>query len=61
MDKDIIRDIHRQRRANWEATARDLNSLRHQVRSGLNPQLPGYIADVKEQLRNVEQLLPSID
>ena len=61
VDKDIIREIHRQRRANWEATARDLNSLRQQVRSGLNPQLPGYIADVKEQLRNVEQLLPSID
>ena len=61
VDKDIIREIHRQRRANWEASARDLNSLRQQVRSGLNPQLPGYIADVKEQLRNVEQLLPSID
>ena len=61
VDKDTIRDIHRQRRANWEATARDINSLRQQVRTGLNPLLPAYIADVKEQLQNVEQLLPSID
>jgi len=61
VDKDTIRDIHRQRRANWEATARDINSLRQQVRTGLKPLLPAYIAHVKEQLQNVEQLLPSID
>jgi hypothetical protein len=61
VDKDIIRDIHRQRRANWEATARDINSLRQQIRAGVTPQLPAYIADVKKKLKNVQQLLPSID
>ena len=60
-DKDIIREIHRKRYKLWEQSAKDLNSLRQQVRAGMTPQLPDYIATVKEQLKSVEQLLPSFD
>ena len=58
-DKDIIREIHRKRRDLWQCSAQDLNSLRQQVRAGMNPQLPDYIASVKQQLQSVEKLLPS--
>ena len=61
VDKDIIREIHRQRRANWEATATRSQFVKATGALWPQPQLPAYIADVKEQLRNVEQLLPSID
>ena len=61
IDKDIVRDIHRKRKASWEATAQAMNSLRQQVKAGLKPQLPQYIGEVKEQLREVDKLLPSFN
>lgn len=61
IDKDIVRDIHRKRKASWEATAQAMNSLRQQVKSGFKPQVPQYIGEVKEQLREVGNLLPSLD
>ena len=59
-DKDIIRDIHRKRKALWEQSAKDLNSLRQQVRAGMTPQLPDYIATVKQQLQGLNELLPAL-
>jgi hypothetical protein len=58
-DKDIIREIHRKRRDLWQRSAQDLNSLRQQVRAGMNPQLPDYIATVKQQLQGLNELLPA--
>ena len=60
-DKESMLEIHHKRKALWEQSAKDLNSLRQQVRAGMTPQLPDYIATVKEQLKSVEQLLPSFD
>ena len=60
-DKENMLEIHHKRKALWEQSAKDLNSLRQQVRAGMTPQLPDYIATVKEQLKSVEQLLPSFD
>ena len=61
LDKDVVRDIHRRRRDNWQTTVNDINALRQQVRAGLKPQLPSYIADVKQQLQALGDLLPSLD
>ena len=60
-DKDMMRKIHHKRKDLWEQSAKDLNSLRQQVRAGMTPQLPDYIATVKQQLKSVDQLLPSFD
>ena len=59
-DKDIIREIHRKRYKLWEQTAKDLNSLRQQIRAGMKAQLPAYIATVKHQLQDLNKLLPAL-
>jgi hypothetical protein len=60
-DKDMIREIHRKRRDLWQQSAQDLNSLRQQVKAGFKPELPDYIATVKQQLLGLDELFPSIE
>ena len=57
----MIREIHRTRRDLWQQSAQDLNSLRQQVKAGFKPELPDYIATVKQQLQGLGELLPSLE
>lgn len=59
ISKDAARQIHEQRKQAWTATAATMNQLRQQAASGTKPELPPFIQDIKQQLSNASDILPS--
>ena len=53
LEKEKIRQIHTQRKASWEKTAKDMNVLRNKRANGQKIETPYYIQVVKEDLTKV--------
>jgi len=56
MEKEKIRQIHTERKQNWEKTAKDVNQLRNKRANGEKVETPYYIEVVKENLTKVDGL-----
>lgn len=59
ISKEAARQIHDQRRQSWQQTAATMNKLRQQALSGNRPDLPPFMQDIKHQLANPSDILPS--
>ena len=56
LEKDKIRQIHIDRKASWEATAKEINILRNKRAKGEKVETPYYIQVVKEELGNINSM-----
>lgn len=56
LEKDKIRQIHIDRKASWEATAKEINTLRIKRAKGEKVETPYYIQVVKEELGNINNM-----
>lgn len=56
LEKDKIRQIHIDRKASWEATAKEINTLRNKRAKGEKVETPYYIQVVKEELSNINSM-----
>lgn len=56
LEKDKIRQIHIDRKASWEATAKEINTLRNKRAKGEKVETPYYIQVVKEELGNINSM-----
>lgn len=56
LEKDKIRQIHIDRKASWEATAKEINTLRNKRAKGEKVETPYYIQVVKEELGNINNM-----
>tara|TARA_X000001388_G_scaffold26659_1_gene18791 strand:+ start:9678 stop:10166 length:489 start_codon:yes stop_codon:yes gene_type:complete len=56
LEKDKIRQIHIDRKASWEATAKEINTLRSKRAKGEKVETPYYIQVVKEELGNINSM-----
>lgn len=60
VDKDIIRQLHFERKKSWQATADRMNKLRLSINKGQKAEIPSYITKIKNQLENAGDLLSDL-
>ena len=56
LEKEKIRQIHIDRKASWEATAKEINLLRNKRAKGEKVETPYYIQVVKEDLGKIDNM-----